>query len=232
MKIFVCMCICSFDFLWLLQDGLVETLRRTRLKFVHCFLPHHNAALGESARSGTLKSNSSLTGSNMSDDLLINVPLLRSQVSNRSHLIYGCCIISPQSVANHQKFKSPGMWHCHGMSSSQSLEDSSAFDLRVKHCKKDWNIRNYSSNCTLSHRRRFCVFSVAVVRTSNLSLFIALPVYICKQKCFYNSVLLILWLSQRLSSVNPCKSNEVRKQVTYEVQWNWQKEDKPLEYIY
>ncbi|XP_021925686.1 unconventional myosin-XVIIIa isoform X4 [Zootermopsis nevadensis] len=60
-------------------DGLVETLRRTRLKFVHCFLPHHNAALGESARSGTLKSNSSLTGSNTLDDL-INVPLVRSQL--------------------------------------------------------------------------------------------------------------------------------------------------------
>jgi hypothetical protein len=79
---------CSVDFLWLLQDGLVETLRRTRLKFVHCFLPHHNAALGESARSGTLKSNSSLTGSNMSDDLLINVPLLRSQVSNGGHVSF------------------------------------------------------------------------------------------------------------------------------------------------
>ncbi|XP_023703143.1 unconventional myosin-XVIIIa isoform X2 [Cryptotermes secundus] len=61
-------------------DGLVETLRRTKLKFVHCFLPHHNAALGESVRSGTLKSNSSLTGSNMSDDLLINIPLVRSQL--------------------------------------------------------------------------------------------------------------------------------------------------------
>ncbi|KAJ4426655.1 hypothetical protein ANN_26453 [Periplaneta americana] len=61
-------------------DGLVETLRRTRLRFVHCFLPHHNAALGESARSGTLKSNSSLTGASMPDDLLINVPLVRSQL--------------------------------------------------------------------------------------------------------------------------------------------------------
>jgi len=69
------------EIVWLLQDGLVETLRRTRLKFVHCFLPHHNAALGECARSGTLKSNSNLTGSNMPDDLLINVPLVRSQVS-------------------------------------------------------------------------------------------------------------------------------------------------------
>ena len=69
---------CTF----LSQDGLVETLRRTRLKFVHCFLPHHSAALGETARSGTLKSNSSLTsGANAPDDLLINVPLVRSQVS-------------------------------------------------------------------------------------------------------------------------------------------------------
>jgi len=188
----MCLCICSFDFLWLLQDGLVETLRRTRLKFVHCFLPHHNAALGESARSGTLKSNSSLTGSNMSDDLLINVPLLRSQVSKRPHLIYGCCIISLPSVANHQKFTSPGMWHSIiGWVVPRvwrNLMPSSVF----RQYKKDWNIRNYSPSCTMSHHRILCVFSIFAVRTSNLALLIALPIYIYKQKCFYLSVLLIL----------------------------------------
>jgi len=158
----MCMCICSLDFLWLLQDGLVETLRRTRLKFVQCFLPHHNAALGESARSGTLKSNSSLTGSNMSDDLLINVPLLRSQVSNRSHLIYGCCIISLLSVANHQKFTSPGIWHCHWVSSSLSLEDSSAFvkgqtiQEGLKHKELLTHLHNVTSQKTLRLQHCCC----------------------------------------------------------------------------
>jgi len=197
MKIFMCMCICSFDFLWLLQDGLVETLRRTRVKFVHCFLPHHNAALGESARSGTLKSNSSLTGSSMSDDLLINVPLLRSQVSNRSHLIYGCCIISPLSVANHQKFTSPGMWYSVIGWVVPRVWRILVPLSRVRQYKKDWNIRNYSPSCTVSHHRGLCVFSIVTVRTSNLALLIALPVYVYKQKYFYLSVLLILQLSQR-----------------------------------
>ncbi|XP_067015742.2 unconventional myosin-XVIIIa isoform X2 [Anabrus simplex] len=47
-------------------DGLIETLRRTRLKFVHCFLPQHNAGCSI-ARSGT-------------EDALVNVPLIRSQL--------------------------------------------------------------------------------------------------------------------------------------------------------
>ena len=121
------MWICSFDFLWLFQDGLVETLRRTRLKFVHCFLPHHNAALGESARSGTLKSNSSLTGSNMSDDLLINVPLLRSQVSNRPHLIQLLYNFSAECGKSPKIRVTWDVTHCRWVSSSESLEDSSAF---------------------------------------------------------------------------------------------------------
>lgn len=187
----MCMCICRFDFLWLLQDGLVETLRRTRLKFVHCFLPHHNAALSEAARSGTLKSNSSLTGSNLADDLLINVPLLRSQVSNGSHLIYGSFMISLQSVANHQKFKSPGMWQCHWMSSSQSLEDSGAFikgqtkQEGLKHKELLTQLHNVTSQKTVCRRHHCC-------ENFTSDTFYALPVYVCKQKCFYLSVLLIL----------------------------------------
>ncbi|XP_049839804.1 unconventional myosin-XVIIIa isoform X2 [Schistocerca gregaria] len=56
-------------------DGLVETLRRTRLKFVHCFLPQHNAGLSD-AKSQLPRSGS--TGN--AEDLVINVPLLRSQL--------------------------------------------------------------------------------------------------------------------------------------------------------
>nr|CAD7196939.1 unnamed protein product [Timema douglasi] len=57
-------------------DGLIETLRRTKLKFIHCFLPHHNAGLTD-LHNSVLKNNSSSLNA---DDLLINVPLVRSQL--------------------------------------------------------------------------------------------------------------------------------------------------------
>ncbi|XP_074037222.1 myosin heavy chain-like isoform X2 [Leptinotarsa decemlineata] len=57
-------------------DGLVETLRRTKLRFIQCILPQHNAGLCET--------NSSLMGvktiAGQPEDPLINVPLLRSQI--------------------------------------------------------------------------------------------------------------------------------------------------------
>ncbi|XP_014238086.1 unconventional myosin-XVIIIa isoform X3 [Trichogramma pretiosum] len=54
-------------------DGLIETLRRTRVKFVHCFLPQHNA--------GCIENKTFLAAKpGQSEDNLINVPLLRSQV--------------------------------------------------------------------------------------------------------------------------------------------------------
>ncbi|KRT84731.1 Myosin head, partial [Oryctes borbonicus] len=57
-------------------DGLVETLRRTKLRFVQCVLPHHNAGLCEI--------NSSLLSmkpcTSLNDDGILNIPLLRSQV--------------------------------------------------------------------------------------------------------------------------------------------------------
>ncbi|XP_025836793.1 unconventional myosin-XVIIIa isoform X2 [Agrilus planipennis] len=57
-------------------DGLVETLRRTKLRFVYCLLPQHNA--------GVCDSNPTLLGVSSSDsdpeDAVINVPLLRSQL--------------------------------------------------------------------------------------------------------------------------------------------------------
>ncbi|KAJ8980816.1 hypothetical protein NQ317_000548 [Molorchus minor] len=58
-------------------DGLVETMRRTKLRFVQCILPQHNAGLCET--------NASLlavktTSAGQAEDSLINVPLLRSQI--------------------------------------------------------------------------------------------------------------------------------------------------------
>ncbi|CAH1113986.1 unnamed protein product [Psylliodes chrysocephalus] len=56
-------------------DGLIETLRRTKLRFVQCILPQHNAGLCEA--------NASLMAvktTGQPDDSLLNVPLLRSQI--------------------------------------------------------------------------------------------------------------------------------------------------------
>lgn len=54
-------------------DGLIETLRRTRVKFVHCLLPQHNAGCTDNKSLLTVKTNPS-------EDSIMNVPLLRSQV--------------------------------------------------------------------------------------------------------------------------------------------------------
>ncbi|XP_012280974.1 unconventional myosin-XVIIIa isoform X2 [Orussus abietinus] len=54
-------------------DGLVETLRRTRVKFIHCLLPQHNAGYTENKSILSVKSN-------QCEDNIINVPLLRSQI--------------------------------------------------------------------------------------------------------------------------------------------------------
>lgn len=58
-------------------DGLIETLRRTKLRFVHCFLPQHSAGMCESRTA--LLSVRSIGG--QADDSLINLPLIRSQVN-------------------------------------------------------------------------------------------------------------------------------------------------------
>ncbi|GLV36928.1 Myosin heavy chain-like [Carabus blaptoides fortunei] len=57
-------------------DALVETLRRTRLRFIHCLLPQHNAGLCES--NSALLAVKSTSG--QAEDSVINVPLIRSQV--------------------------------------------------------------------------------------------------------------------------------------------------------
>ncbi|XP_046735172.1 unconventional myosin-XVIIIa isoform X1 [Diprion similis] len=54
-------------------DGLIETLRRTRVKFVHCLLPQHNAGCTDNKSLLSVRSN-------QGEDSIINVPLLRSQI--------------------------------------------------------------------------------------------------------------------------------------------------------
>ena len=56
-------------------DALLEQLRRTRIHFVHCFLPQHNAGLCDVK----LKQSLQQQGGD-SNEILINVPLVRSQV--------------------------------------------------------------------------------------------------------------------------------------------------------
>ncbi|CAG9770131.1 unnamed protein product [Ceutorhynchus assimilis] len=58
-------------------DGLVETLRRTKLRFVQCILPQHNAGMCES--NGSLINIKSNPSGNQEEGLL-NIPLLRSQL--------------------------------------------------------------------------------------------------------------------------------------------------------
>lgn len=72
----MCYCFWPICYCFRFQDGLVETLRRTRLKFVHCLLPQHAAGLN------TIPT--SLLHSGSTDDELLNIPLLRSQV-NKHH---------------------------------------------------------------------------------------------------------------------------------------------------
>ncbi|XP_076647208.1 unconventional myosin-XVIIIa isoform X1 [Halictus rubicundus] len=54
-------------------DGLIETLRRTRVKFIHCVLPQHTSGSTDNKSLLSVKSN-------QNEDSIINVPLLRSQL--------------------------------------------------------------------------------------------------------------------------------------------------------
>ena len=65
--LFVCLFVCWFVGS---QDGLIETLRRTKPRFVYCFVPHHKAGLVD------LSSTTFALG-----DETLHVPLLRSQVN-------------------------------------------------------------------------------------------------------------------------------------------------------
>ena len=58
-------------------DGLIDTLRRTGTHFVHCYLLQHNGGTATIANGKLMQ--------HTSEDI-VNVPLLRSQVSSRSHL--------------------------------------------------------------------------------------------------------------------------------------------------
>ena len=64
-------------------DGICEQLRRTRIHFVHCFLPQHNAGLCE-VKGGPMHKS---LQQQSPDDILMNVPLVRSQVSKTNHIL-------------------------------------------------------------------------------------------------------------------------------------------------
>ena len=53
-------------------DGLIEQLRRSRVKFVHCFLPQHTAGLCDVRPSSSPSSSP--------DTVTLNIPLIRSQL--------------------------------------------------------------------------------------------------------------------------------------------------------
>nr|XP_022920389.1 unconventional myosin-XVIIIa isoform X2 [Onthophagus taurus] len=61
-------------------DGVVETLRRTKLRFVHCLLPQHGAGNCEINGGGFLQRPSSSSSLGVNDEGIVNVPLLRSQI--------------------------------------------------------------------------------------------------------------------------------------------------------
>ncbi|XP_071540833.1 unconventional myosin-XVIIIa-like [Panulirus ornatus] len=57
-------------------DGIIENLRRSKLRFVHCLLPQHNAGLCDLKGSLMMPNKTN----NSSEDMLLNVPLVRSQL--------------------------------------------------------------------------------------------------------------------------------------------------------
>ena len=61
----------SFCAIYINQDSLIELIRRTRMHFINCILPQHNAGLCEqrAAAPGPPQ-----------QDVMLNVPLVRSQV--------------------------------------------------------------------------------------------------------------------------------------------------------
>lgn len=68
-------------------DGIIDTLRRTGTHFVHCYLLQHNA--GRHAKfTASGSPNPTATGLPASEEDLVNVPLLRSQVSWHLSAIY------------------------------------------------------------------------------------------------------------------------------------------------
>lgn len=57
-------------------DGIIENLRRSKLRFIHCLLPQHNAGLCDLKGSLIMPNKSN----NSCEDILLNVPLVRSQL--------------------------------------------------------------------------------------------------------------------------------------------------------
>jgi len=67
----MCAKVTLFSCPFLQIDSILEQLRRTRVQFVHCFLPQHAAGLCEVKKTPQPANK---------DDIMMNVPLVRSQV--------------------------------------------------------------------------------------------------------------------------------------------------------
>ncbi|XP_030375800.1 unconventional myosin-XVIIIa isoform X2 [Scaptodrosophila lebanonensis] len=61
-------------------DGIIDTLRRTGTHFVHCYLLQHNAGKHKKYGANTSPNTSVPAASEASEEEMINVPLLRSQL--------------------------------------------------------------------------------------------------------------------------------------------------------
>ncbi len=57
------------------QDGMVDMMRRTKMHFVQCLLPQHNAGLCDLRQSMHAPNKTS-----SSEDIMLNVPLVRQQI--------------------------------------------------------------------------------------------------------------------------------------------------------
>ncbi|XP_059090834.1 unconventional myosin-XVIIIa-like isoform X2 [Tigriopus californicus] len=61
-------------------DTLMEQLRRTKSQFVHCFIPQHNSGLCDVKGGLNITKSNGSVNSNPSEEILMNVPLVRSQL--------------------------------------------------------------------------------------------------------------------------------------------------------
>ena len=67
----------------------MEQLRRTRTRFVHCLLPQHTAGLCELRSATTTTGPATPQKTASPEEIIINVPLLRSQVGHTRRLYMG-----------------------------------------------------------------------------------------------------------------------------------------------
>ncbi|GAB6030070.1 Myosin XVIIIA, variant 2 [Chamberlinius hualienensis] len=80
-------------------DGIIETLRRTRLHFVHCILPQHDAGLCGDAK---LSQHKNVQSPSTPEEFHLNIPLLRSQI--RGTQILDAVRLNKQGFPDHMLY--------------------------------------------------------------------------------------------------------------------------------